>query len=43
MESKKNSSKLVDEKLDKITPKIMKKKKDSYNLETRSTHKDQLY
>jgi hypothetical protein len=40
---KKNSSKLTDEKLGENTPKIMKKKNDPYNLETRFTHKDQLY
>jgi hypothetical protein len=43
MESKKNSSKLMDEKSGENTPKIMKKKGDQYNLETRFTHKDQLY
>jgi hypothetical protein len=43
MEGIKNSSKLADEKLNKNTPKIMKRKNDSYNLETRFTHNDQLY
>jgi hypothetical protein len=38
-----NSSKLVDEKSGKNTPKIMKKKNDSYILETRFTHKDHQY
>jgi hypothetical protein len=42
-ESKKNSSKLADEKSGENTPKITKKKSDPYNLETRFTHKDQLY
>jgi hypothetical protein len=42
-ESKKNSSKLVDEKSNKNTSKIMKKKNDPYNLDTRFTHKYQLY
>jgi hypothetical protein len=42
-ESKKNSSKLVDEKSNKNTSKIMKKKNNPYNLDTRFTHKYQLY
>jgi hypothetical protein len=41
-ESKKNSSKLMDEKSGENTPKITKKKNDPYNLETRFTHKGQL-
>jgi hypothetical protein len=43
LQSKKNSSKLVDEKSGKNTLKIMKKKNDLYNLETIFMHKDQLY
>jgi hypothetical protein len=39
-ESKKNSSKLTDEKSGKNTPKITKKKNDPFNLVTRLTHKD---
>jgi hypothetical protein len=42
-ESKKNSYKPVDEKSGENTPNITKKKNDPYNLETRFTHKDQLY
>jgi hypothetical protein len=30
-------------KMSENTPKIMKKKNNPYNLETRFTHKDQLY
>jgi hypothetical protein len=37
------SPKLTVEKSGKNTPKIMKKKNDTYNLETRFTHKDHLY
>jgi hypothetical protein len=40
---KENSSKVMDEKSGKNTLKIMKKKNDPYNLETRFMHKDQLY
>jgi hypothetical protein len=40
MESKKNSSKLADEKSGKNTLKITKNKNDPYNLEMRFTHKD---
>jgi hypothetical protein len=35
--------KLTDEKLGENTLKITKKKNNPYNLETRFTHKDQLY
>jgi hypothetical protein len=41
--NKKNSSNLTAEKLGKNTLKTTKKKNDPYNLETRFTHKDQLY
>jgi hypothetical protein len=40
---KENSSKHVDKKSGENTMKIMKKKNDSYNLETKFMHKDQLH